>query len=487
MPALRRPLLTVICAAVLVPVASAQALEPPPVTPWPPWITTPFVVEWGAADFSPLALQPGYDVEVYDPATGTPVSVRHVDGIPGSSVSFIHTTLVSGSEIGGRVRAGEIPCLSFAPDGACERYSSTRETSPWREIRARIDTEPPSGTVRVEYGARFVNGLDVPVLLRGTDPSPGSGMGWVQMATTLPYTCPAFGAPDPTCPFPYRETAFSFRLPADSRDGVHTIFAAWRDAAVQAGAPPGTMPGNEGNIGFTRVLLDRVAPTAVPAVVGVFPARQGGWQVNLSAGGSHDDDGDPANDSGLSATGYRWTFEDGVPVQDRPDVFRVYPDPGVHQATLVVSDNAGNTSSPATVTIYAGVEPPAPATPSTPVAPPDSGSPPASGTPVGTPTGEAPPPAARVRVASLRLSGAMRARRPATVRVTLTRRARVRLSLARIEADGRSGRVVVRRTRAGDVAPSTMRFTAPRAGLYRMTVTAGNHRVVRRVRVLAVR
>lgn len=453
MPRPRHPVLLV-CAIGAVAAAAAPAAavpDAPAVHAWPAWLTTPFSVVWDAARFDTQSLQRGYDVEFLNPADDAVFATRRVEGEGGGSVRIIHTPLVSGGAVRARVRATQIPCVEATASG-CVRWSSIREESAWTVVDAHVDSVAPSGTVRVEYDAPYITGLDVPLLLTGDDPAPGAGVGSVQIASTLPFTCTPTVADD-TCPIGFRTTAFSVRLPPTTRDGRVWIFAAFRDAAVPFGEPTSVLTGNAANIGFTSVFLDRVAPTPV-ASVSVEGPVDGAYRVTLDARASHDDDG-AADDSGLTDTGYRWTHPGG-PTLASTAHFTV-AEPGAYPVRLTVTDAAGNEAH-TDLTAYVGVSPPAP--------PP-------------TPTVPAPVAPAPVRVARLAVP-AMREGRLVRVRVATTTWTRVTLEVRR-----RTGRraLVLRRTRMADAAGAEMRFTAPRAGTYTLRVTAGAHVVTRAVRV----
>lgn len=445
--------IAVLLGAALVCAPATAAPDAPAVRPWPAWLTTPFSVVWDGARFDPYSLQRGYDVEFVDPADDTVFAVRRVEGEGPGRARVIHTPLASGAAVRARVRSTQIPCVETGPAG-CVRWSSVREESPWAVVDAHIDSVAPSGTVRVEYDAPYITGLDVPLLLTGTDPAPGAGMGAVQIASALPFTCAPTVADD-TCPIAFQTGPFTIRLPQSTRDGRVWIYAAFRDAAVPYGEPASVLTGNAANIGFTSVFLDRVAPTPVGTVTVDGPVA-GVYTVTLDGRASHDDDGG-GDDSGIADTGYRWTHPGG-PTLASTARFAV-TEPAAYPVRLTVTDAAGNAAS-ADLTAYVGVSPPIPPPTTTP--------------------GPAPvaPPAAP-RVASLRVPP-MRQGRLVRVRVVTTTWTRVTLELRR--RTGRPG-VAVRRTRMADATGAEMRFTAPRAGVYTLRVTAGAHIVTRRVRV----
>ena len=416
--------------------SSALGITTPTTFPLPTFTqgTTPSYV-WLPATFDGSTTMERYQVSVRDLTTA---SAAVVTNVPGTDI-FLPLALSNGHQYAVKVRAQETVDLPGPPPPVLV-------SSPWSaEDVTRIDDTTPSGTFEIAGGAQFVNTRDVSLSLNASDPlSAGfSSAGVSEYQVTNGATLPCTG-PESSCPKPYAPS-IAHQL-SDGPDGPRTVKLRYRDASRPMFTFLATVTGNASAIVSDTVLLDRLAPTAAHAPLPSEVTQ--GTPLAFDASPSVDGAGG-ANDSGVDPASIEWQFGDGTSgtgaVQSH-----TYGAPGTYNGTLTIRDRAGN---PAAKTFSVKVNPPAPDV-----------------TAQGVFT-----------LGKIQLIGAARAFKITRIRVAVSPAAGLRGKLTRT-VGGRT--IVVKRfSAAGGPGTVALSFRAPKAGLYRLEVSAGDLARSRSLRV----
>jgi PKD domain len=447
-----RAILALAAAGLAVP-ASAMAVPTTPdfAAPLPAFVnsTSPGVL-WPNATFD--ANNPGVytvinkrqELSVRDLTTGAP-AVVHTVNFP--NIPVVDLALSNGHQYALKLRARND--LDFVAPA----FPTITLTSPWGpEQLMRVDATDPTGTFDIAGGTQFVNSLDVSLNLDATDPlSAGftpSGVTRYRVSNTDNFAC---GAP---CAFKVFIPAAAHQL-VDGPDGPRTVKAQFADAARTS------LGFGTGNLSATltdTVLLDRLAPTpnhvALPAQV------VQGTPVQFDASTSVDGANGP-NDSGVDPASYQWSFGDGT-FGSGVSQSHTYGALGTYNGTLTIKDRAGNSAVKAF-----SIKVNAPA---------------AAVTPAGQNTGNPGVTPAGFSLGKIQLIGKARQFRTVRIRVAASAAAGLRGKLTRT-VKGRT--TVVRRfSKAGGPGAVVMSFKAPKLGIYRLEVSAGDLSRSRSLRVV---
>lgn len=445
-----RAILALSVAGLAVP-ASAMAAPTTPefALPLPPFISSanPAIL-WPNATFDENA--PGVftvenkrqELSVRDLTTGAPAvvyTVNHPD------VPIVDVAMSNGHQYALRLRARNL--INPVGPGA-----SFTVSSPWSaEQLTRVDTTDPTGTVQIAGGSAFVNSLDVTLTMGAHDPlSSGfqaSGVSAYQISNTNAFPCPGTGCLKPFAENPAHQLA-------DGPDGIRTVTVKYRDNARTS---LGFGQGNASALASDTVVLDRLAPTpnfaALPAQV------IQGTPVPFDAATSVDGAAGP-NDSGVDPASYQWSFGDGT-FGSGVSLSHTYGAPGTYNGTLTIKDRAGNS---AVKQFSIKVNAPAAVTPTGQNA----------GTPGVTPT--------EFSLGKIQLVGKARQFRTVRIRVAASAATGLRGKLTRT-VNGRT--IVVKRfSKAGGPGVVAMSFKAPKTGIYRLEVSAGDLSRSRSLRVV---
>jgi PKD domain len=324
-------------------------------------------------------------------------------------------------------------------------------SSPWStEQVTRVDTTDPTGTIDLADGVQFVNRLDVILGSFATDPlSSGfdaSGITRFRVSNTDNFAC---GAP---CNFQAFNPRKGHQL-AEGPDGPRTVRVQFADAARTS---LGFGQGNLSSVATDTVLLDRLAPTPNHAPLPASVLQ--GTPLTFDASTSVDGAAGP-NDSGVDPASYQWSFGDGTDGTG-VSLSHTYGAPGTYNGTLTIKDRAGNTAVKAF-----SIKVTAPTPPATPAA----NTPPANTQNI-------------FSLGKIQLVGKARAFRTVRIKMSASAATGLRGKLTRT-VRGRTT-VVKRFSAAGGPGTVAMSFRAPKAGIYRLEVSAGDLSRSRSLRVV---
>lgn len=445
---------------------TAPAFDPLP-TEWgdTPYLRDPVDLSWsGVTDWSEDSTGRQYRVSVTSP-TGEPVPAPRV--VTGTSARLPGGTMAEGPTYVANLAASEQPCTDWNAAGTtCTAWVATPDVvAATTGMAFRIDrTAPTLTSIAVNGGDAFTASRTVRVDTRASDAT--SGVSWLQVSHTGTFACEDEG----TCPVPYAASA-AVTLP-EGPDGPRTVHARVFDAARSTDAEPVYHdPGNASASAADTIFLDREPPTAVASASASAPVA--GQSITFGADGSHDD-ADGADDSGIDpATGYRWDFGDGATATGASTT-HAFAAAGARRVRLTVRDRAGN-ESVAEIALTVGAATSSSGTGSTPTPSTPSGG--------GTPTTPTPTTGRTPAIASVTAARRWRAGSRIGVRVALNARTTVRMRVLRLVP--KRTKPVLALTQALTTGPGTalFRFTAPRTGTYRLTLTAGTTTVTRTVTV----
>lgn len=462
-------------AAVAVPSAPRILVSPPEFT-----AGDRATLLWQASTFDAGALETGYVVHVRNETAGT--------DLPDIAVPATRTA----QEVTG---LQDDTAYSFTVVARQKGSDSAVLTAPSTPVRTRMDATPPTGTVSINGGAEFTRDANVTLTLAASDPAPGggpsSGIGGVQISDNGVFACDRGALITVDCPVTMAGTVPASLGPGG--DGVRTLAVRFRDRAQLWSAP---FLGNGSAVATDSIILDRVAPSVALSLSTAGDAT--GVTVTARAGVSD-------ATSGPLADGATWDFGDGTPVATGLAASHRYTQAGTYQGTFRVADRAGNVATHGFSVTVTGVgtgtasttpTPPGTSSVAAPITtevivtpPPVTGpvitTPPPVSTP-GSPVSTPARPALRrtpARVTALAVLGATRAGGSLKVRVRMSARGPVRVTVLRPGAKGKT--VTVRN--AGRVAAAgftTLTLKAPAAGRYTVKATAGGASRTRALRVL---
>jgi hypothetical protein len=428
-----RAILALAVAGAGLPASSALAITTPETFPLPAFTegTAPTYV-WAPATFdAAFVSNERYQVSVRNLTTGSPAVLTSV-AAPDITLPL---TLQNGHQYAVRVRAQE----TVDPPGPPPAVTVSSDWSP--EQVTRVDATAPAGTFEIAGGAQYVSTPDVTLTLNATDPlSAGftpSGVSRYQVSNGATFPCP--GGSGPSCPKPYSPSV-AHQL-AEGPDGPRTVRLRFRDASRPMFALFATVLGNESATHTDTVLLDRLAPTANLAPIP--PEVLQGTPLTFDASTSVDGASGP-NDSGVDPASYQWQFGDGTSGGGVTQS-HTYGAPGTYNGTLTIHDRAGNSATkPFQVKVTAPAPPQGPTT-----------------------AGQS-----DLSLGKIQVVGKVRALRAARIRVSVSAAVGLRGKLTRT-VRGRT--TAVKRFRAaGGPGLVTMSFRAPKAGLYRIEISAGD-------------
>jgi hypothetical protein len=393
------------------------------------------------------------------------VTVEHPASGATSSV-----TVRGDGEVDATIETGDFPVAASAIDGARFSYSVVRKqslcvsgspplgictaretwtTRPSNAVVSTQDARPPTGTIAAP---EFARSLDVTVRAHGTDV--GAGIAHLVFAPDAGVSC-GVGA----CTAPVVDGRARVRLRA-GEDGPRIVEARIVDGAGAPGAastgrllPP---PGNASATLRTVVTVDRTAPTVFMRTSMTAPLRTG-VSILFDASSSRD------LLSGIDATSAVWTF-DGVEKRGLA-VTHTFTRAGRSRILFRVSDMVGNVA-PVDIEDVRVEDAPAQGPPGTVTVPPTA-----------PPRGDTSPPGLS-RLAIERRGG------KTFLRLRLSERATVRLTVRRLGPRAASLAPLLRNLAAGDRRIRVL--GAGRPGRYEVVVAAadraGNVTKPRRVR-----
>lgn len=437
-----RAILALAVAGAALPASSALGMTAPQNIPFPAFTqtTTPTYVFLPGTFGDPFVTSSWHQIRVRDLTTGAAATVYTV---PTPDVT-LPLSLENGHQYSFQVRAQETIDFPGPPPPVVVSSAWTDEQL------TRIDDTVPTGTFEIAGGAQFVNSRDVTLSLSATDPlSNGftpSGVNEYQVSNGATFPCP--GGVGPSCPKAYAPSV-AHQL-TDGPDGPRTVRVRYLDAARPMVSFFVVITGNQSATLTDTLLLDRLAPTANHAALPAEVVQ--GTPIPFDASTSVDGASGP-NDSGVDPAGYQWSFGDGTSGTGAM-LSHTYGTPGTYNGTLTVRDRAGNSAVKAfSIKVNA------------------------STTPV-SPTGTAQD---VFTLGKIQLVGKARAFKITRIRVAVSSAQGLRGKLTRT-VRGRTT-VVKRFSRAGGPGVVAMSFRAPKAGLYRLEVSAGDLSRSRSLRV----
>lgn len=355
--------------------ASALAAIPSPVLSAEPHFTqgSQNVIRWNRIAFPAGSIGRGYLLRVRDVTTGSATSLPLADE---AAAAVAVPNLVDAHAYRYTVQAFAQECTT----ASCTAFTSRTFGAASPPQTSVQDARPPVGTLAIDGGASFVNGLDVTMNIAASDPQPGAGVTtvftWgnatnvicpppltiseVDLKSGTVTTTPAAPNTSAFCPLPFTDAVPYSLTPGP--DGPRTVRIALGDGAASNGIidiPDSLATGNRSAEIATTVTLDTFAP-AVTLVVGAQPAVAG-QPVAFDVSASKDTGGLNA-DSGVDGPGARWTFGDGTSATGAT-LQHTYAQAGTFSGEVQVPDRAGNvTTASFSLVVNAGGAPGAPAT-----------------------------------------------------------------------------------------------------------------------------